>query len=272
VEPNRITDPADPRVADYRRLNDTAFRRALESPGSFHHGLFVIEGWLALERALSARAGLRSVLVDDRRLDRLAELGVSNGVPVLTAAPDVLAEIVGFDLHRGVVAVAARPLAAAPDTVVRRSRSLLILEDVNDAENLGAIFRNSAGLGVDGVILDPRSADPLSRRAVRTSVGWVLSVPWARWELQAAVSAARDAGHRILALSPGGATSLTAVEPGPPTTLLLGAEGPGLSFAALDAADAVVRIPLRRDVDSLNVATAAAIAAWHCFGSTAEHS
>jgi tRNA G18 (ribose-2'-O)-methylase SpoU len=259
-----IADADDPRVADYRRLNDASFRRQLEGATSFGHGFFVIEGWLAIEQALATRQQLRSVLVASTRRQRVSDLLAASDTTVFVATPETIERIVGFDLHRGIVAAADRRLPLDPATLAARATTLVVLEGVNDAENLGVVFRNAAGLGVECVLLDPTCCDPLARRTVRVSLGHVLSVPWARmaWP-EGLVDVVTAHGHRLVALTPHpDAVDLRDVERTERTALLLGAEGPGLSPAALGRADVCARIPMARGVDSLNLGSAAAIAMW----------
>ena len=263
-----IDDPADPRVADFRRLNDTGFRRAVEAPGPFHKGLFVVEGWLGVERLLPSRYPVRAVLVDATKVERVDDLVGRRSVAVLAAARDVLDEIVGFPLHRGVVAVAERGLPQLSTTVVGRGRRLVVTEGVNDAENLGAIIRNAVALGGDGLLLDPTSCDPLTRRTVRVSVGHALTLPFARLAWPEGIANLRDAGVRTYALTPRpDAVDIADIEVDPDgrVALLVGAEGPGLGDATIEAADVAVRIGMARGVDSLNVASATAIAAHRLF-------
>jgi tRNA G18 (ribose-2'-O)-methylase SpoU len=198
---------------------------------------------------------------------RLAELDAELAglaVPAYVTDPDTMATVVGFHLNRGVLAVAGRAAAPDLDELLRTARVVAVLEAVNDHENLGALFRNAAALGVDAVLLGPRCADPLYRRSVRVSMGHVLRVPFAElpgpWP--AALDRLRAHGLRVAALTPGpGSEPLTSTVVGSGrVALLLGAEGPGLSDEALAAADVRVRIPMAPGVDSLNVATAAAVA------------
>jgi tRNA G18 (ribose-2'-O)-methylase SpoU len=256
-----ITDPQDERIADYRALTDVELRTRWEPP----HGLFIAEGELVLRRALRAGYAPRSFLVDAKRTDQLADLADA-GAPVYAATQDVLQRATGFHVHRGVLAsFHRRPLPAAAE-VLAAARRLAILEDVNNHTNLGAVFRAAAALGVDAVLLSPSCADPLYRRSVRVSMGQVFAVPYATLEpWPDALAAVRAAGFAVLALTPAiealPVQRLDAAHRARPA-LLLGAEGPGLSRQALRASDARVRIPMRRGVDSLNVAAAAAVAFW----------
>jgi len=255
-------------VAPFRRLNDGAYRRSLEAPKPFGPGRFVAEGWLVLERALAARVTVEAILVATTRLERLDQLLDGRAVEVLVADPHVIEAVVGFDLHRGVVAVCERRRLPDVESLVRRSARLLVIEGVSDTENLGALFRNAAGLGADGIVVDTTSADPWSRRVVRTSMGHVLTLPWCRAPMSGALDAA--AGHRTVALTPAGTIELTEIEPtDQPSALLVGAEGPGLTEDSLGRASMTVRIDMARDVDSLNVATAAALGMRQAFGPSA---
>lgn len=269
MAPVRITDAADPRVADFRRLKDPAARQRVEAAGPFHHGLFVVEGWLPLERLVRSRYALRAVLVDEERVDRLAEvLGDPSAATTFVAERAVLDEVVGFPLHRGVVATAERGLALIAANVTARAKRLVVLEGVNDAENMGAIARNAVALGADGMLLDPTSCDPLSRRSVRVSVGHVLGLPHARVPWPDGLGTVRKWGFATVALTPRpDATEIEDVKVGPDqqVAIVLGAEGPGLSDDAIASCDVAARIPMARGVDSLNVATAAAIAMHRLF-------
>lgn len=257
-----ITDPDDERIADYRALTDVELRTRWEPP----HGLFIAEGELVLRRALRAGYPPRSFLVDAKRVGQLADLPTAGSAPVYAATPDVLQRATGFHVHRGVLAsFHRRPLPAAAQ-VLGAARRVAILEDVNNHTNLGAIFRGAAALGIDAVLLSPSCADPLYRRSVRVSMGEVFAVPYARLDpWPATLDEVRAAGFTVLALTPAaGALPIQHLEPArrARAALLLGAEGPGLSGHALAASDVQVSIPMRRDVDSLNVAAAAAVAFW----------
>jgi tRNA G18 (ribose-2'-O)-methylase SpoU len=227
--------------------------------------LFIAEGELVLRRALRAGYAPRSFLVDTKRLDQLADLP-AGAAPVYAATQDVLEKATGFHVHRGVLAsFHRRPLPPATELLAGASR-VAVLEDVNNHTNLGAVFRGAAALGVDAVLLSPSCADPLYRRSVRVSMGEVLAVPYARLEpWPDALADVRAAGFTVLALTPSlDAVALqrldTAARRRP--ALLFGAEGAGLSRAALAASDVRVAIPMRRGVDSLNVAAAAAVVFW----------
>ncbi len=258
-----IDDPGDPRIVDYVALRDPHRRVNVERTGQ----LFVGEGVNVVRRMIAIGADLRSVLLTPPLLDQLATDLATVTAPVYLASRDVLRTTVGFDLHRGVVAAANRPADPGVDTILGApaTRTVLALERVNDHENLGSIFRSAAALGAGGVLLCPQCSDPLYRRCVRVSMGHVLTVPWAvtpPWP--GALAAVRAAGFTMLALAPDGETPLRARprRAGERIALLLGAEGPGLSQASLAAADERVRIPMAPGADSLNVAVAAAIAAY----------
>lgn len=263
-----IGDPDDIRIADYRALTDVALRIRFEPP----HGLFIAEGELVLRRALRAGYRLRSMLVDAKRLDQVTDLDTGD-TPVYAATPEVLREITGFHVHRGVLASFHRRPLPAPEELLTGAGRLAVLEDVNNHTNLGAIFRAAAGLGIDAVFLSPSCADPLYRRSVRVSMGEVFAIPYTRLtEWPADLKRVADAGFVLVALTPDEAatpidTLDLAVRARP--ALLLGAEGDGLSGRALAACAVRVRIPMSRGVDSLNVAAAAAVAFWELRSPTA---
>jgi tRNA G18 (ribose-2'-O)-methylase SpoU len=255
-----ITDPGDDRLGDYRALTDLELRTKWEPP----NGLFIAEGELVLRRALRAGYRPRSYLIDAKRVDQIADL--PDDAPIYAATPAVLDRATGFHVHRGVLAsFHRRPLTEAAG-LLATARRLAILEDVNNHTNIGAVFRDAAALGIDAVLLSPTCADPLYRRAVRVSMGEVFAVPYARLEpWPDGLARVREAGFTVLALTPApGAVPLQRLtrEQRARPALLLGAEGPGLSGTALAASDVPVKIPMRRNVDSLNVAAAAAVAFW----------
>jgi len=255
-----ITDPGDDRIADYRALTDVELRTRWEPP----HGLFIAEGELVLRRALRAGYPPKSFLIEAKRYGQIEDL--EGLAPIYGASQEVLELVTGFHVHRGFLASFHRlPLARACE-VLAAARRVVILEDINNHTNLGAIFRGVAALGVDAVLLSPTCADPLYRRSVRVSMGEVFAIPYvtlAPWP--DGLKLVRDAGYSILAMTPG--PESVALQDLPAAyrrrpALLLGAEGPGLSRSALEGSDVRVRIPMRRGVDSLNVAAATAVACW----------
>jgi tRNA G18 (ribose-2'-O)-methylase SpoU len=255
-----VGDPADPRLSDYRDL--AAADRRPDRPGG--RGLVIAEGVVVVRRLLDSPYPVRSLLGVPRRLAELAPDLAGRAVPAYAASAATMAAVVGFHLNRGVLAAADRAVPPDPLALAGAARLLAVLEGVNDHENLGALFRNAAALGADGVVLGPRCADPLYRRSVRVSMGHVLRVPFAELpgEWPGSLDVLRAAGLRVVALTPAAdAVPLAAAGlTGARVALLLGAEGPGLTPAALAAADVRVRIPMASGVDSLNVATAAAVA------------
>jgi tRNA G18 (ribose-2'-O)-methylase SpoU len=257
-----VDDPDDPRLDDFRDLS--AADRRPDRPGG--RGLVIAEGVVVVARLLASPYPVRSLLGVRRRIEALTDdltLHAPDDLPCYVTSADVMAQVVGFHLNRGVLAVADRAAEPDPDELTAGARLLAVLEGVGDHENLGSIFRNAAGLGVDGVLLGPGCADPLYRRSVRVSMGHVLRVPFTHvpsWP--GGLHALRDNGFRVLALTPSpDATPLRAASAqGERVAVLLGSEGPGLTGGALAAASEQVCIPMAGGVDSLNVATAAAIA------------
>ena len=269
-----ITDPADDRLADYTRLTDVALRRRLET----ERGLYMAESSKVIRRALAAGHHPRSFLMAERWLAELepdlaaAGAGPDGPVPVFVAEEAVLEAITGFHLHRGALAAMHRPALAPVAEVLAGARGgagarrVVVIEDVVDHTNVGAVFRSAAALGVDAVLVTPRCADPLYRRSVRVSMGTVFQVPWTRIDpWPGGIELLREAGFVTAALAlSDSAVTLDALAADPPErlALVLGTEGDGLSPATVGAADMVVRIPMAGGVDSLNVAAAAAVACW----------
>ena len=253
----RVDHRDDARLSEYVALTDARARHGIETA----HGCFVVEGLLALEAAATSPYPLRSVLVSDRKIDRVLAVVGDLDVEVFVAEQSLLESVTGFRIHRGVVASASRrPLPEAGALLAGTSR-IAVLEGVNDHENVGALFRNAAAFGVHALLLDPQTADPLYRRSVRVSVGHVLHVPWTRTdELPAGLAVVRTAGFTTVALTPGGDTDVRDLADQDGVAWLLGAEGAGLSERTLASADVRARIPMSAGVDSLNVATAAAVA------------
>ncbi len=253
-----IDDPDDPRLDDFRDL--TRADRRPDRPGG--RGLVIAEGTVVVRRLLASPYPVRSLLGVRRRFDELAGDLVGCTAPCYVTSAELMARVVGFHLNRGVLAVADRVTFPPVADLLATARAVAVLEGLGDHENIGAIFRNAAALGIDAVLLGDGCADPLYRRSVRVSMGTVLLVPFATVPLPAGplVELLAHNGFRTVALSPAGEVTLADAGLAPPVAVLVGAEGPGLSTAALAAADVRVRIPMRRGVDSLNVATAAAIA------------
>ena len=248
-----ITSLDDPRVAAYTRVGDPAWLR--------DRGLFVAEGRLVVGRLLETeRFEIDSVVVTPAALAALRD-AVPDAIPLYVVEQSLLTSITGFNFHRGCLALAKRPTPLGLPAAASR---LVALEGVGNPDNVGGIFRIAAAFGVDAVLLDPTCGDPLYRKAIRTSMGAALSVPFARLEpWPDALKDLADQGFRVLALTPrADARSLDDVVHDTPARwiLLAGAEGPGLSKAALAAANVHVRIPTTRAVDSLNVTVAVGIA------------
>ncbi len=254
--PVRIDDPADVRLDDFRDLSDADVRPD-------RRGVVIAEGANVVERLIASPYPVRAVAGVAAKLAALAPVLDGIDAPVFEVDKWTLSDAVGFRVTRGVMASADRIAEPSVSSALARARTVAVLEGLNDFENLGALFRNAAAFGVDLVLLDPTCADPLYRRSVRVSMGHVLRVPFAvlpgRWPDSLAVLA--GAGLTTLALTPrAGAVALGEVMPPDRWAVLLGAEGPGLTGAAIDACEQTVRIPMAPGVDSLNVATAAAVA------------
>ena len=252
-------------LTDYVGLTDVALRRRTEP----ERGLYMAESEKVIRRALAAGHRPRSYLMAERWLTDLADLvegAERDRVPVFVGPDDVMEELTGFHLHRGAVASMHRPELPPLDSVVRDARRVLVLEDIVDHTNVGAAFRSGAAFGIDAILVTPRCADPFYRRAVRVSMGTVFQVPWTRIQpWPRAVDGLREAGFTVAALAlTEDAVTLDELAATPPErlALVLGTEGDGLRPRTITAADVTVRIPMAGDVDSLNVAAAAAVAMW----------
>jgi tRNA G18 (ribose-2'-O)-methylase SpoU len=267
-----VSDPLDDRLSDYLSLTDVVLRSRHEP----EKGIYIAESASVIQRALEAGHRPRSILMAHRWLEPLADLlaksdaGPTGSVPVYLADAEVLNAVAGFNVHRGALASMRRPaLPAVADlltTLGPGSCRIVLLEDIVDHTNVGAIFRSVAALGADAVLVSPRCADPLYRRSVRVSMGTVFQVPWTRMlDWKSAASALKQSGFTIaaLALSDDSVTLDEFVRNAPTRlALALGAEGDGLSAFAVEEADVAVRIPMQGGVDSLNVAAASAVALW----------
>lgn len=252
-----IDDPADPRLDDFRDLTDADVRPD-------RRGVVIAEGVNVVDRLARSPYPVRAVIGVPERLVALQPVLEPLDVPVYSVDKWTLSSVVGFRVTRGVLASADRPPPVSSAALLTRGERIVVLEGLNDFENLGALFRNAAAFGVDAVLLDPRCADPLYRRSVRVSMGHALTVPFAVLDgpWPASLSALRD--FSVLAMTPDpSATPLREIDVPKRWAVLLGAEGPGLSDGAMAAADLRVRIPMAEGVDSLNVATAAAVAFAH---------
>lgn len=259
----QLETATDPRVADYVALSDAALRQRTDPA----RGLYIAEGSKVLRRALAAGHVPRSFFLAEKWVDALADvLAEHTDVPAFVGAPGVLDEVAGYPVHRGALAAMNRPAPGTLAGVLAGARRVAVLEDMVDHVNLGAIFRSAAALGIDAVLLTPRAADPLYRRAVKVSMGAVFQVPWARFDSwPGGLVELREAGFHIAALElTDDASTITELAAAGHVKLavVLGTEGDGVSAAALDAADEAVLIPMRPGVDSLNVAAASAVAFW----------
>ena len=255
VGPIEIRDPLDPRVDQFRNVKDVA-RRV--------DGTFVAESELVIERLLASRFDVRSLLLAPNRLRRLEGRLRETHADVFVANQAIIDTIVGFALHRGGVAIGERAPLPDIDALLVGARLVVALDDVVDPDNVGSIFRHAAAFGVDGVVLSAGAGDPLYRKSVRTSMGHVLAIPYARLEPpDSIIETANRNGFRTLAFTPDrSATDIRRVDASSFDRLLVlvGSEAAGLSARVLEQADVRVRIPISSNVDSLNVATAVAIA------------
>ena len=252
----------DPRVAAYRGVRDGELMRS--------NGLFVAEGRYVVRRVVEdGRYRVQSMLLNEAALRDLDEaisaLGVD--VPIFVGDGHALAEIAGYDVHRGCLALVQRRPDAAAGDLIASSQALVILEAVSNADNVGGVFRNAAAFGADGVLLSPSCCDPFYRKAIRTSMGATLRVPFARAaadDWPGVLTRVRAAGFTLVAMTPREPSETLqafAARPRPArVALIVGTEGAGLTTAVETAADVRVRIPISGDVDSLNLATAVGIA------------
>ena len=256
-----VSDAADPRLGDYRDLRDVELRKHLEA----EHGLFLAEGEKVVRRSVEAGFTPRSFLMAPRWLDGLADVLDRSDAPCYVVSEDLAEEVTGFHVHRGALAsLERRPLPSVHE-VLADARTVVVLEDVVDHTNVGAIFRSAAALGVDAILLSPRCADPLYRRSIKVAMGAVFSVPYARLESwYDAVAELSKEGITTVALTP--APDAVEVEEAvrglDRVALLMGSEGPGLSRRWMETADRRAVIPMDAGIDSLNVAAATAVACY----------
>ena len=251
-------DGSDPRVAHYTSMTDVDARLRREAEGGF----FMAEGFTVIERAMTSGLTAISAMCSPKWLERVEQLNL--GVPTYVADEETLRSITGFSVHRGALAVFRRPDARTVSDVLAGAGLVVILEDLVDHANVGSAFRSAAALGADGLLLSPRCADPLYRRAVKTSMGATLALPWARVaEWPQGLDECVSGGFALWALTPAeDAIDLDSALATVPerVALMVGTEGDGLTDGALQRSDARVRIAMHAGVDSLNVAAASAVA------------
>jgi tRNA G18 (ribose-2'-O)-methylase SpoU len=258
---HEITDPADPRLADYRDLRDVELRKHLEA----EHGLFLAEGEKVVRRAVEAGFTPRSFLMAPRWLDGLADVLGTTDAPCYVMGEALAEEVTGFHVHRGALASLERRPLPSVGSVLAGAQSVLVLEDIVDHTNVGAILRCGAALGFDAVLLAPRCADPLYRRSIKVSMGSVFSLPWTRlpdWHDALPSLSALGFTTVALTLAPDSTPIEEAVAGLGKVALVLGSEGHGLSPRWEQSADRRAIIPMQEGIDSLNVAAATAVACY----------
>ncbi len=247
-------------LSDYVNLTDVALRRKLEPAA----GLYIAESSKVISRAIAAGHNPKSVLCGAKFADTILQLVDSFDIPVFVAPDELIAEVTGYEVHRGALAAMVRPNLPSVDTVLQDARLVVILENLVDHTNVGAIFRAVAAMGADAVLISPECADPFYRRSIRVSMGTVLQVPWTRlsnWP--ASIDDVKTAGFHVVAFALRD-DSLPlrdfAAQNHDKVAIVFGAEGDGLASRTLAKVDTVVQIPMHHGVDSLNVASAAAVA------------
>jgi tRNA G18 (ribose-2'-O)-methylase SpoU len=256
-----VDDPQDPRLVDYRDLRDVQLRKHHEA----EHGLFLAEGEKVVRRAVESGFPVRSLLMAPRWLAGLADVLERTDAPCFVLSEALAEQVTGFHVHRGALASLERLPLPSVDQVLAQADTVVVLEDIVDHTNVGAVFRSAAALGIDAVLLAPRCADPLYRRAVKVAMGAVFSVPFARFDdWYGAVPRVSAAGFTTVALTLGeDATMIEEAVVGlDRVALVLGSEGHGLSPRWEQAADRRAVIPMAAGVDSLNVAAATAVACY----------
>ena len=260
-----ITDLSDPRLSDFAHRTDVALKNDVAPKNGVRteHGLYIAESALVLERALRAGHVPRSVLALGGTVDEAVSL-VGPGVPVFSGPPELLADLTGYLLHRGLIAAMHRPPLPPVESLLTDARRVVVLENVVDPTNVGAIFRSVAAIGADAVLVTPRCSDPFYRRAIRVSMGTVLQVPWTRvgdWTSTRELLSASGFHIAALALADDAVSLKDFARDAPDrVALVLGTEGEGLTPEAIAAADSIVQIPMAHGIDSLNVAATAAVA------------
>jgi tRNA G18 (ribose-2'-O)-methylase SpoU len=256
-----LDDPGDPRLADYRDLRDVELRKSLEA----EHGLFLAEGEKVVRRAIEGGHEARSFLMAPRWLDGLADVLGRSSAPCYVLSESLIEQVTGFHVHRGALASLRRRPLPPVDDVLAGARSVLVLEDLVDHTNVGAVFRSGAALGFDAVLLAPRCADPLYRRSIKVGMGAVFSTPWTRipdWYDALPDLSRRGFTTVALTLGPDSVPIEEAVAGVDRLALVLGSEGHGLSSRWEASADRRAVIPMAAGIDSLNVAAASAVACY----------
>jgi tRNA G18 (ribose-2'-O)-methylase SpoU len=265
-----ISSAADPRLAPYFGVKERDLLR--------RDGRFIVEGKVTLGRLIEAsRFPIESLFLADSRIEPLAAMlaRLDPAIPVYTAPQSVMDQVTGFHIHRGVLALARRGQDQTCEQLIasfdaRRPLTLLTLITLANHDNVGACFRNAAALGADAVLLDAPSCDPLYRKSIRVSSGTALSLPFAHSGDGAAILSALEAANiECWALTPSNGEPLQSIAPPPRLSIVLGAEGPGLPSALMNRCRRV-SIPMSPGIDSLNVATAGAIALAHVFARRAD--
>ena len=256
-----VTSIEDMRVSAYRHIADPDQLRDL--------GLFVAEGRLVVRRLIDLQHWeIDSILVTQPAADALVDILPKTKAPVYIGSQELMNGLAGFNIHRGCLALVRRPDTPTLDRIAAGPLSrVLVLEGVNNPDNVGGLFRSAAAFGIELVVLGPDSGDPLYRKAIRTSMGATLSIPFVQApQWPGAIRDLRLDGFTVVALTPAmQAAPLEEIFPHAKLALLVGSEGSGLTEPAMDAATLRIRIPTTPDVDSLNVTTAASIAMYHCF-------
>jgi tRNA G18 (ribose-2'-O)-methylase SpoU len=244
-------------LLDYQNLTDVLLRTRLEQ----NRRIFIAEGHETISRAVESGYEIRSVLCEEKWLATVLN-SVNEATPIFIASKEILEEVAGYHVHRGALAAFFRPELISPETLLAKSNRVLLLEGLVNHTNVGAIVRSAAAFGFDALLIDQFCADPLYRRAIRTSMGTIFSLPWTRlldWPASAQV--VRDSGFAIVALTPNDlAQSVSDVELPARLVLVLGTEGDGLRTSTSNIADLLLRIPMKAGIDSLNVSAAAAVA------------
>ena len=263
-----VDDLDDPRLRDYVSLRDVQLRTRLEA----ERGIYLAEGEKVVRRAVEAGHRPRSFLMSSRWVDGLADVLDASDAPCFVLGESEIERLTGFHVHRGALAAVERPQPLDVAEILATARRIVVVEDLVDHTNIGAVFRNVAALGFDAVLLSPRCADPLYRRAIKVSMGSVFRLPYGRMDdWYGAPELLRDAGFRTYAMTlDADAVPLTKVDTGADRlAVVVGAEGHGLSDHWQREADVRVTIPMAAGIDSLNVAASVAVACWHLGSSRA---